>query len=200
MRNQSRVGTHRGHSGLPHSIKGSTQAPNLQGPGHTYKIWTGTQVLGFLGHAPPPVPQEAIYEAPLPPTQSPGCSWKIGNLYCVSLKTPGCPILMSHLCSGLAHLHILGQEWDKAQLAFSSPPLLQPSAHQLCQQCLAQHLLLLGCEAGGELDVEEDEEIPFLSGVLRQWHPLTWHLLEVLGTETGEDERREMRGPPSTAL
>lgn len=61
-------------------------------------------------------------------------------------------------------------------------------------------MLLLGCEVGGELDVEEDEEIPLLSGVLRQWHPLTWHLLEVLGTETGEDERREMRGLPKAAL
>lgn len=70
-----------------------------------------------------------------------------------------------------------------ASLLPHPPP--QPQAHQLRQQCLAQYLLLLGCEAGGELDVKEDEKVPFLGWVLWQWHPLTWHLLEVLGTEMG---------------
>lgn len=51
----------------------------------------------------------------------------------------------------------------------------------------------MGCEAGRELDVKEDEEISLLGGILRQWHPLTWHHLEILRAETGENERKEQK-------
>lgn len=111
---------------------------------------------------------------------------------------------MSCLCSGQAPLHTLRLGRGGIRPRSPSPPPAQPPAHPsyelritLCQQRLAQHLLLLGCEAGGELDVEVNEEVPLLGGVLRQWHPLPWHLLEVLGAEIGEDERRELRGHES---
>lgn len=42
------------------------------------------------------------------------------------------------------------------------------------------------------MDVKENEEVPLLGRILRQWHTLTWHYLEVLGTER-EKKRRSLR-------
>lgn len=39
------------------------------------------------------------------------------------------------------------------------------------------------------MDVKENEEVPLLGRVLRQWHTLTWHHLEVLRTERGKKHR-----------
>lgn len=47
-------------------------------------------------------------------------------------------------------------------------------------------MLLLWGEVGGKLDVEEDEEVPFLGRILGQRHAFIWYLLEVLGTEMGQ--------------
>ena len=107
---------------------------------------------------------------------------------------------MSCLCSGQAPLHTLRLGRGGVRPCSPSPTAAQAPAHlsyELHQQRLAQHLLLLGCEAGGELDVEVNEEVPLLGGVFRQRHPLPWHLLEVLGAETEEDKRRELRGHQS---
>lgn len=74
-------------------------------------------------------------------------------------------------------------------MAPSDPSATTPAAAQPAgsgQQCLTQHLLLLGCEAGGKLNVEEDEEVSLFGGVLRHWHPFTWHLLKILGTKRKE--------------
>lgn len=80
----------------------------------------------------------------------------------------------------------------KAQVALLSRSSC-PGPLELGQQRLAEHLLLLGCEAGGELDIKEDEEVPLPGGILGQWHPLTWHDLEVLRAEAGKNERKEQK-------
>lgn len=42
------------------------------------------------------------------------------------------------------------------------------------------------------MDVKENVEVPLLGRVLRQWHTLTWHHLEVLRTERRK-KRRSLR-------
>lgn len=89
---------------------------------------------------------------------------------------------------------------DRSRQGPASPlhPCSCSGPPELGQQCLAQHLLLLGCEAGGELDVKEDEEVSLLAGVLRQWHPLTWHNLEVLRVDNVVD--RDVEQPVIKSL
>lgn len=93
---------------------------------------------------------------------------------------------MSHLCSGLAHLHILGQEWDKAQLAFSSPPLLQPSAHQsYVSNAWRSICFFWGVRRVGNWMSKKMKRSPFLVGSSGSGIPSPGTFLKYLGLRQG---------------
>lgn len=192
--------TRRGHAAWPHYRDGSTGALSPRGPGQVPTARAGAQVFSFVGPGPP-----------LPHSQ--GCVRPLSvqhTLSWVELEDRKENFIVSvqrfHAIPSSPQARAVGHPGAGGAGARSGPaaassPRSSPSPPELRQQRLAQHLLLLGCEAGGELDVEEDEEVPLPGGLLWQRHPFPRHLLEVLGAETGGmrgGAQRTPQGCPGT--